>query len=150
MNLKQSACRKCREIVAGKLTALKDAMQDLAASAANETKSTAGDKYETARAMLHIEQDRVRKQIAVLSAQQTVLDAIDPDVPLQRVALGSFVETARATYFLSIALGKLHVEGQDLVALSLQSPLGAALKGLQAGDKFVMNDGIEAVIKAVY
>jgi transcription elongation GreA/GreB family factor len=144
---KQMIYEQCRQMVAGKLDALQHKLRDLAESAANETKSSAGDKYETGRAMLHIEQDNVRKQISELMAQQAVLDAIDPASHMGRIGLGSVVK-AGSVYFLSIALGKMQIGGETVIALSLQSPLGARLKGLAVGDSLVMNDK-ELVIEEV-
>lgn len=139
MSLKQKIYEHCRELIANKLAALQSQMQDLTASAANETKSSSGDKYETGRAMLHIEQDNLRSQISDLAARQAVLNSIDISKTMQRAATGSLITTNRGSYFLSIALGKLQIEGQAIIALSVQSPLGSKLKGLQSGDSIEMN-----------
>jgi hypothetical protein len=145
MNLKQKIYERCRAIVSGKLEGLKAALKDLIESAGNETKSSAGDKYETGRAMLHIEQDNVRQQLAELMNQSTVLDAIDPVSSMQLIGLGSLVKAGNTYYFLSVALGKMRVEGVDVFALSLQSPLGAKLKGLKKGDSLEMNRRVMVV-----
>ena len=139
MPFKQLIYEQCRQIITGKLEALQHKLRDLAESVANETKSTAGDKYETARAMLHIEQDNVRRQISELMAQRSVLDGIDSTGRRERIGLGSVAKAGSNFYFLSIALGKIQVEEETVIALSLQSPLGAKLKGLAAGDHTTMN-----------
>jgi transcription elongation GreA/GreB family factor len=133
------------KVVADKLAALDEKLQDLAASAANETKSSAGDKYETARAMLHIEQDQVRAQKAELLGQQAVLNSIDPTMKTERIVLGSLVHIGAGYYYLSIALGKLQLDGQIIFALSLQAPLGKQLKGLRVDDKVTIGGKTEIV-----
>jgi transcription elongation GreA/GreB family factor len=138
-SFKQQVHEHCQQIVAGKLHALQEKLQDLADSAANETKSSAGDKFETARAMLHIEQDQVRRQIAELKAQLSVLNGVDPTLQPECVVLGSLVRIQDAWYYLSIGLGKVQVAGETVFILSPQSPLGQQLKGLSLGDDLSLN-----------
>ncbi len=139
MSLKLQIHKHCRELVAERLRAYQHALDELIASTANETKSTAGDKYETGRAMLHIEQDNIRRQMSEALAQKAVLDAIDPTQCRESAGPGSLIRTPDALYFLSTALGRMTVEGQPVIALSVQSPLGAAMTGRRSGEEFVFN-----------
>lgn len=148
MTLKEQVFEACQQLISAKIAARQQALLELADSMGNETKSSAGDKYETGRAMLHIEQDNVRKGIAVLQAQKAVLDSIDCSVRPERAALGSLVEWCGGYFFLSIALGRLTVDGQNIIALSLQSPLGISLAGLQQGDKVLLN-GKPVVLESI-
>ena len=140
MTLKEKIQQQCLHTVAGKLEGLQQKLADLQESMANETKSSAGDKYETSRAMLHIEQDQIGRQVAELQAQQAVLHTIGPAASSVRAALGSLLRIADVYYYLSTGLGKMQVDGKAVIALSLQSPLGAKLKGLTVGDEAVMNN----------
>ena len=146
MNLKQKIHAHCRALIAAKLESHQQALKELIDSAGSETKSSAGDKFETGRAMLHIEQDNIRKQQAEVLAQRAVLDTIDPDRQPERIGLGSLVKMAGGYYFLSTALGKMTVDGQLVIALSVQSPLGRMMMGLAVGDRVVMN-GREMVVE---
>lgn len=137
--LKQAVHDHCRQAVAVRIASLEGTLRDLAESVANETKSTAGDKYETARAMLHIEQDGIRRQLADARGHGAVLDAIDPGARKASIGLGSLVRIDATLYYLSVGLGRMQVDGQSVVALSLQAPLGARLQGLAAGDELVLN-----------
>jgi hypothetical protein len=47
------------------VAAVQKVLADLHHSASNETKSTAGDKHETALAMLQLEQENKRQQLRV-------------------------------------------------------------------------------------
>jgi transcription elongation GreA/GreB family factor len=138
--LKQKVYEYCRELINSRLTAHQQALKSLIDSAANETKSTAGDKYETARAMLHIEQDNIRRQIAEVKAQKAVLDGFDPQIHRETIGLGSLVKTNAGYYYLSVAIGKLSINGQPIIALSPQSPLGSKLTGAAIGDTVEMNN----------
>ena len=148
-DFKQMVHKYCLQIVADKLKAMEEKLRDLSASAANETKSSAGDKYETARAMLHIEQDQVRGQKAELLAQQAVLNSIEPNLKTERIVLGSLVQIGESYYYLSLALGRLKVEGKTVYALSLQAPLGGQLKGLTTGESVTVAGKVRRVDEVV-
>lgn len=149
MSLREKVHAGYLKLVASKLQTQQQALQDLVDSAGSETKSSAGDKYETGRAMLHMEQDNIRQQMAETLAQKALLNAIDPHAHHERIGLGSVVRSTNGYYYLSAALGKLIVEGQAVMALSLKSPLGAKLAGLQVGDSVVINER-ELIIKEVW
>lgn len=147
-SLKQKIHSSCKAMLLQKAGALQQLLYELTDSAANETKSSAGDKFETTRAMLHIEQDRVRSQIAEAAAQLAILDGIDAAAIMQRAALGSLITMDNSHYFLSTALGKITVDGKQVICLSMQSPLGTKMKGLSAGDSLTWN-GRTLVIESV-
>lgn len=133
-----------------RLHALQQKLQDLTDSAADETKSSAGDKYETARAMLHIEQDQVRQQIAEINAQHAVLTRLDPVLRPERVAIGSLIRMQDTWYYLSIGLGKIRIEAVGTVyILSPQSPLGKMLTGLSSGAELSLNGRKMKIIELV-
>lgn len=142
MTLKEKIHEQCASLLAVRLEASQQKLRDLSESVANETKSSAGDKYETSRAMLHIEQNQVRMQTAGLLAQNAVLNSIDPQNISLHISLGSLVRMGNIHYYLSIGLGKMQTDGYQVIALSLQSPLGSRLKGLVCGDKVEMNGRI--------
>ncbi|MBB3838207.1 transcription elongation GreA/GreB family factor [Runella defluvii] len=120
-----------------RVQAAQEAMQNAQDSANEETKSSAGDKYETGRAMAQIERDRHAQLFDQLRQERAVLDRIDPDFVFQRVGLGALVTTSVGVFFVSVSAGMVVVEGQKVIAMSPQSPLGASLMGKQAGDSFL-------------
>lgn len=132
-----------------RVQAAQEAMQNAQDSANEETKSSAGDKYETGRAMAQIERDRHAQLFDQLRQERAVLDRIDPDFVFQRVGLGALVTTSVGVFFVSVSAGMVVVEGQKVIAMSPQSPLGASLMGKQAGDSFLFQQKkgiIEALI----
>ena len=52
---------------------------------------------------------------------------------------GSLVQTNMGFYYLAFAHGKLMIDDQAVFVLSLESPVGALMNGLSAGDKFAFN-----------
>ncbi|MBV4357436.1 GreA/GreB family elongation factor [Pinibacter aurantiacus] len=139
MTLKEQVYNQCVNIVSQRITDVQKTLDDLRESIANETKSTAGDKYETARAMLHIEQENVTKQMTDLLEQKAQLEKLSMIEASDTVIKGSLVKTDRGYLFLSIALGKIKLSDQTVVALSPQSPLGKQLMGLRVGESTLMN-----------
>jgi hypothetical protein len=63
MTLKQKIYNYYLQVINDKVYMLQQVLADLKESGANETKSTAGDKHETALAMLQIEQANTRGQL---------------------------------------------------------------------------------------
>lgn len=114
-------------------------LADLKESGANETKSTAGDKHETALAMLQIEQANVRGQLKEAQQKQAVLEKINPELFPAIIVSGSLVKTNKGYLFLSIAGGKAIVEGHMVMALSPQSPLGQQLLQAIKGGAVTIN-----------
>jgi transcription elongation GreA/GreB family factor len=128
---------KAKEILAEKIKVAFDAMQAAQASANEEGKSSAGDKYETARAMGQIERDMHARQYEKLRAEMTILERIDAHLTTKRVVLGSLVATSAGTFFISISLGIINIDSNAVIVVSAQSPVGMSLLGQEVGDAFV-------------
>lgn len=149
MNFKQKVYQECLQVVNGKIDGLQKALNDLKESISNETKSTAGDKHETARAHLQIEQEHISRQLKEVLDQKAVLDQTDFSMESSVIIKGSLVKTGKGYLLISIAAGKLNVDGITVFALSPLSPLGTKLMGQQTGDAVKMND-IDYTIEAIY
>jgi transcription elongation GreA/GreB family factor len=121
--------------------------KDLQISAANETKSTAGDKHETALAMLQMEQAQVGKKMDVLQQYLLELNQIDVEKKSIIVTHGSLVKTSTCYFYISAALGKIKVDGMDVFAISIRSPLGMLFLGKQVDDKIVFNETTYSIIE---
>ena len=133
MTLKQKIYKHYLQIVNDKIQLLQQVLADLKESGSNETKSTAGDKHETALAMLQIEQAQKRDQLKEVQSQKAAMEKIDPAVSAAMVVNGSLIKTNRGYLFVSTALGRAVIDGVNVTALSPQSPLGTKLMGLTAG-----------------
>ena len=127
---------------------LRKNLSDLRASAANETKSTAGDKYETALAMLQTEQDHINKQLQDLLRRRATAETL-PLSSANIIGSGSLVETDSAFFYISVAAGKMVIDGKTVFTISASSPLGQKLCGLQKGETAEMN-GVRYYIREIY
>jgi hypothetical protein len=140
MTLKQKTYNHYHQVLHDKMKLLQQVLADLKESGAYETKSTAGDKHETALAMLQIEQANIRGQLEDVLEKKAVLEKINPLLSATQIVNGSLVKTSRGYLFVSIALGKVIIEGNAVTALSSRSPLGSKLMGLSVGDIAEINN----------
>ncbi|ARN76967.1 transcription elongation factor [Nonlabens spongiae] len=146
---KKAINTKCLEIVAERLDIIDDNLKNLQHSKQSETKSSAGDKYETGRAMIQNQEELYRRQ---RHQTQIILDQllkIDPDKKCKRVEDGALVTLPSGHYYISAGMGKLTVNEKDVFALSLASPLGMALKHRHAGDTFTFNEKEHNILQIV-
>jgi len=142
MTLKQKIYDHYLQKINNRITQLQQVLADLKESGSNETKSTAGDKHETALAMLQIEQANTRSQLQEVSDQKVKLEKIDPALSAIVIVHGSLFKTNRGYLFISIAAGKITIDHSTVIALSPQSPLGQKLMGLKAGEKAAINNTV--------
>lgn len=140
IKLKQLVFDKCVNVLNEKIVELKQSLQELTEGAQNDSKSSAGDKHETSRAMVQLEQEKLGKQLSEIETQQQILEKIDVQKIHSSISLGSLVETNRGYLFIAIALGKVNVEGKDIMVISPQSPLGMKLIGRIVNDTISINN----------
>jgi transcription elongation GreA/GreB family factor len=133
MTLKQKIYNHYLHVTNDKIAGLQKVLADLKESGTNETKSTAGDKHETALAMLQIEQANVRGQLQEVQQQLAILQKINPAITPAIILPGSLIKTNKGYLFLSIAAGKAVLEGHTIMAISPQSPLGQQLVKAKTG-----------------
>ena len=100
MSFKQKIHTYCIHLLNEKIKTLQYTIKELTESAANETKSTAGDKHETALAMLQLEQENVNRQLKTVLDQKVMVESIDPSLKNLRVGNGSLVKTNKGFLFL--------------------------------------------------
>ncbi|MFT3748656.1 MAG: hypothetical protein QM768_10080 [Agriterribacter sp.] len=139
LSLKQQAYSLCSHLLDEKIQTLQRALKELTESAANETKSTAGDKHETALAMLQIEQENISRQLKTVLDQKAAIECFNISSKHIVIGNGSLVKTDKGYLFLSVALGKTMIDNIPVIMLSPQSPLGKKLLGLKKNDSTEIN-----------
>ena len=139
MTFKQKIKSHYQNLLSEKINELRFMISDLAQDAQNDAKGSAGDKHETALAMMHLEQEKLNQKLAEVIEQKNSVDKIDADAIHSKVALGSLVQTNEMLFYISAALPKIQLENRTIIAVSPQSPLGNLLLGKSAGDKVEIN-----------
>ena len=114
----------------------------------NDTKSSAGDKYETSRAMMQQEMDNAEVRIHQVKVFKNELKRLPIKEKTDIIISGSFVETDRGLYFLGLSLGKLEIQNQIVYAISTASPLGKMLLHKKVGDEINLNN-TQQTIKSI-
>jgi len=140
MTFKQKIYQHYLDVINDKIAALQNVLEDLKESSSNETKSTAGDKHETALAMLQIEQANVGARLQDVLEKRSMLEKINPANTSEIIITGSLVKTDKGYLFISVASGKATIDGCNIISLSPQSPLGQKLIGLKANDTADFNN----------
>jgi hypothetical protein len=138
-DLKISLYRQCMEYATQRIDTARMALTYAQESANAEEKSSAGDKYETGRAMAHLEREKALEQLNEATKLKSALEKVSMNNISDRVSLGSIVFTDTSNFYLSISAGKLISHGVEFLTLTPASPLGILLMGRQKGDQFNFN-----------
>ncbi|TMM30428.1 3-oxoacyl-ACP synthase [Polaribacter aestuariivivens] len=139
MNLKEALFKQCEAFVNRRLQNIEEVISSNQKALQSETKSSAGDKHETGRAMLQLEMEKAGQQLAGITQMKEILNRIDISKQSKTAHLGNIIKTDKANYFLSISAGKLTACGKDYFAISISSPIGKLLLGKQEQDVIVFN-----------
>jgi hypothetical protein len=141
--------QKCIAIIDQRIGNSAAAMKDAQAAANEEEKSSAGDKYETARAMSQLEKDMYAKQLAENERELAELLSINCEKIYPVAGKGAFIKCEDFCFFIAAGLGKIMFEGEDVFLLSPNAPIAKILFNKKTGDTFSFNSK-EIVIKEVY
>lgn len=136
--MKKEILNHCKLIVGEKLNSIKQNLKELQEAANEDSKSAMGDKYETGRAMIHLEQENLMSRYTELMAQQETLAAV-PTVISEIIQIGSLVTLDTGLFFIATGLGKIEVNNLTLFAVAPNSPIGQKLLGKREGDQFELN-----------
>jgi len=148
MNVKEKLLQACRLFAEEKVRNIQRSLNELNDSVGSDSKSTAGDKHETGRAMLHIEQEQIGEQLKQAEELLKSVEKISIQKSSPKIVLGSLVKTNRAAFFIAVSIGKIIIDKSDYYALSPQAPLAQKLMGLSKGDAFKFN-GVEYKVDEV-
>ena len=112
-----------------------------------ETKSSAGDKHETGRAMVQLEQEKLSQQLLELEKAKQTLQRINIGTNTTKIGMGSLVKTSAAHYFIAISSGIYTQEGNTVYCISAGSPIAQLLIGKEKGEKFVFNGKEQTILE---
>ncbi len=134
--LKKHLLDLCLQMQQERFETARKAMEDAQRSANQEERSTAGDKYDTSRAMSQNVVEMNARQMQEAQKELAILDTIHPGAASADVRLGSLVKTSGGNYYLAISGGSFKVQNQTWLALSPASPLGREMWHKKEGDTF--------------
>lgn len=137
LTLKEALFQQCEDFVNSRLQTIQTTISSHQKALRSETKSSAGDKHETGRAMLQLEMEKAGQQLTAVQQMQQTLAKINILSSSTNIALGSVIKTSSACYFLSISAGKLKDKETEYFAISPSSPIGKLLVGKKVEDSFI-------------
>jgi len=130
---KEKVFAQCLVKITERIQACQEALQEMQEASGEETKSSAGDKYETAREMLQQERSKYAAQLQQALRDREILLQI-PKEKSTKVTSGALLQTSLGIFFLGISLGRLNVDGQDVTCISANAPITQVLKILPVGE----------------
>ncbi len=140
MALKQKLHQYCQFTLNNRLEAIQNSIRDLQNALESETKSSAGDKHETGRAMLQLEREKTGQQLSEIQKLQEVIQKINPESKHIKGALGSVIYTTKSNYFIAISIGEIEIDNTTYYAISPRTPIAQLLLSKEVGDDIAFRD----------
>ena len=139
LQLKKDLYNYCLSFATERINAAKKAIILAQEASVDDTKSSAGDKYETTREMMQQEISRNQAQLHEANKLKIALSALNSDKLHTVVQAGSIVKTNHGNFYISISAGQIKISDQTFFAISPVSPMGKALMNLKKGTEFEFN-----------
>jgi transcription elongation GreA/GreB family factor len=147
--LKSQLHQHCLAMAQEQVDNLNAIMAELKDALGSESKSTAGDKHETGRAMIQLEQERAGHQLAQAEQLLLSLQSINVLLPAaETIQLGSLAITNKGSFYISVGLGKITMDGELFYAVSPTAPIAVALLGKRVGEGTMFNSQ-QLIIKVI-
>lgn len=147
---KQGLLEYCAKLFNAKLENYQSDLKVLNDSYGTETKSSAGDKYETTREMIHIEKGKVVNQIEMVKKSLVQLRQLsNQNKEFQQVENGVLFLTKDIGFFLGIAIGEMEYEGRKIYCISSAAPIAKSFLGKKTGDKIFFNQQESEIINVL-
>lgn len=147
MPSKQILYNFCQTFIEDRIRRIHNNIRDVQESLTSETKSSAGDKHETGRAMLQLEREKLGQQLAEAERTKQALLKVPLEKFSKTAGLGSWVKTSKADYFLAISAGQFEDDGSIVFCISADTPIGRLLLGKSAGDTFLFNTSETEILR---
>jgi hypothetical protein len=125
LEYKEGLHRFCLALIREKKVLLKVQIDARKKDLESASKSSAGDKHETSRAMIHLEQEKLGLQFSAVEKQSNLLSQIVVKAHLS-IQAGTLIKTEKAIFYISVGLGKVYFKELDIYIISPVSPLAQA------------------------
>lgn len=137
INVKESLYNYCMQYVEERVERIQNEIDAHQAAANEETKSSAGDKYETGRAMAQLEIERNSVQLREAEKLKAVLQSIVPQSSGKVIVPGSLIATSKGIFYMAISIGAVSLSQQNYFIISSDSPIGKLLLGKHVGQEIL-------------
>lgn len=147
--LKQELKKRCITILQERIAVFNQSVDAAREAANSEDKSSAGDKYETGRAMGHLQQEMLGEQLETALHELDFVNSIQAGILHETVVVGSVVVCADFAAFVAAGLGATQLNTQKYFLLSPKAPLAVALHQKKEGESVLFN-GKQVLVKQVF
>lgn len=137
--LKAALYEACMRFILGRIETAETALAQAQEASNDDTKSSAGDKFETTREMMQQDISRNKKLLADATQQLALLKSLEAAPRAELVKNGSLVVTSQGIFYLAISAGQLTAAGKTAFGISAASPVGQLMIGKRVGDSFSFN-----------
>ncbi|MCM5662465.1 GreA/GreB family elongation factor [Galbibacter mesophilus] len=149
-SIKKQLIEKCEGLLNERLYQVQKSIAAIEEAFASETKSSAGDKHETGRAMLQLEREKAGQRLLEVETLLQNFSKINHAIPSEEnnkyIRVGSLVETDGAVYYIAVSLGAVQVNDDTVYCISPQSPIGSLLLGKTVGETFSFNNKTSLIL----
>lgn len=147
--LKNQLYQLCLDFIEKRIATATEALQQAQEASNDDTKSSAGDKFETGREMAQQDINRNKQLLADAQQQKGVLLTLADVGESDKVRSGSLVITNNANFYISISAGQLLLDGKAYFAISAASPVGKLLIGKAVGEQFEFNQKMYDIVQII-
>lgn len=128
-----------------KLVLCQSAIEEMRNDLASDTKSTAGDKHETARSMTQLEMEKLGKQFIELQKNIDQLQRLLQVKTTTLVSIGSLVRLEKFYVLIGFGLGKISFENSTVFCVSPSTQIAQQLLGKSIKTYVTLPTGSESI-----
>jgi hypothetical protein len=136
---KQDLIAYCAKFIEDQINHVQAVIDSAKESAQNESKSSAGDKHETGKSLLQLEQENNAKLLNNMLGQKRVISILQKHEASKIIGLGSLVATSQGLYYIGIGIGKVELLGEAYFVISPSAPVGKLFIGKTINDSVSFN-----------
>ena len=134
ITIRDTLFQHCEAYIGERLQTIQKHIDDIQEALTSETKSSAGDKHETGRAMLQLEREKAGNQLTEIENMRSQLLKLKAYKSSDKVGVGSVVFTSQANYYIAISAGVLKIDDTAFYAISPGTPMAQVLLSKQVLD----------------
>lgn len=136
---KQDLFQHIFKTIAEKTTRLQGDIADLQKDIAEDSKSSAGDKFETSREMAQQELGKLSTQLAEQQRLKKLIESQATETS-SFIKVGSLVQTNLGTFLVGIPIGKVTFGDASIIGIGASAPLGQLLLNKSENDRLTFNN----------
>ena len=149
VKLKEILKAECIRLLEERINEAGKAMLSAQEAANSEGKSSAGDKYETSRAMGQQDRDMNARQLEQARKDLVYVQSLNVSRTSKSIEVGSLVYCKEGIFFLAAGLGSMDVDNDHIHIISPAAPLANLLLHKNAGEKISMNGKLFEIVEVV-